>query len=83
MYILAELTRTIADDYVIDFGLVAILGVKLLLGCSDEILIEVVAYEVDCATTEATTHDAATGYLTLLGDVVKEVELLTRHLIVF
>ena len=54
---LAEPTRAVADDHVVDLGLVAVLLVELLLGCGDEVLVEVVAYQVDGAAAEAAAHD--------------------------
>ena len=80
---LTEAARAVADDDVVDLGLVAILGVELLLGSLDELLVEVVAHEVDGAATEAATHDTRTGDTTLLGNVVEEVELNTADLVVF
>ena len=59
-----------------------ILSVELLLGSLDELLVEVVANQVDGAAAEAATHDTRTGNATLLGNVVQEVELLARHLVV-
>ena len=54
---LAEPTRAVADDHVVDLGLVAVLLVELLFGCGDEVLVEVVAYQVDGAAAEAAAHD--------------------------
>ena len=58
-----------------------ILGCKLLLGIGDKLVVDFVLNKVDGATTEATTHDAATCYAILLGYVVEIVELLARNLI--
>ena len=55
---LAELAGTVADDDVVDLGLVAVLLVKALLGIGYELTIKVVAHKVDGATTKAATHDA-------------------------
>ena len=57
-FVLAELAAAVADDYVVDLGLVSVLLVKALLGVGNELTIEVVAHEVDGAATEATAHDA-------------------------
>ena len=61
----------------------AILSVELLLGSLDELLVQVVAYQVDGAATKAATHDTRTSNAAFLGDIVQEVELLTRYLVVF
>ena len=55
---LAKLARTVANHNVDDDRLVAILLVETLLGIGDELLIEVVANQVDGAATKAATHDA-------------------------
>jgi hypothetical protein len=61
----------------------AILGVELLFGSLDELLIQVIAYQVDGAATEAAAHDTGTGNAAFLGDIVQKVEFLTRNLVVF
>ena len=55
---LAELARAVADDDVVDFGLVTVFLVEALLGVSDELAVEVVAHQVDGAAAEAAAHDA-------------------------
>ena len=81
-WLLAEFTRAVADDNIIDFRLVTILLVELLLGVLDELLIEVVANKVDGTATKAATHDTRTSNTVLLGHIVQEVELLARNLVV-
>ena len=54
---LAELAGTVADDDVVDLGLVAVLGIELLLSRCNELAVEVVANEVDGAAAKATAHD--------------------------
>ena len=54
---LANLTRSVADDYIVNFGLMTILGIEFCLGIVDELLVEIVANQVDGAATEAATHD--------------------------
>jgi len=60
-----------------------ILSVEFLLGSLNELLVQVVAYQIDGAATKAATHDARTCNTAFLSDIVQEVELLARYLIVF
>ena len=80
--ILANLSRTVADDNVIHLRFVTILGRELGLGVGDELVIQRSLHQVDGASTESTAHDAATGNTVLLGYVVQEVEFLARNLVV-
>ena len=54
---LAETAGTVTDDDIDDLGLMAVLGSKLLLSISNELLVEVGTYKVDGAATEAAAHD--------------------------
>ena len=54
---LAELARAVADDYIDDLRLVAILGSELLLGIGNELLVEVGTDKVNGSATKAATHD--------------------------
>lgn len=79
--LLEETTATVTDDNVDNDGLLAILLFELLYDNLLEVGSEFISYEVDGATTEATTHDAATSYIALLGNFVEEVEFFAAYLI--
>jgi hypothetical protein len=55
---LAKLTGTVANDDVVDFGLMTVLLEEAFDGIIDKLAIEVVAYQIDGAASEAATHDA-------------------------
>ena len=48
----------VGDDYGNYNRLVAIFGAEFLLGCVDEVIIEIVLHQVDGAAAEAAAHDA-------------------------
>ena len=77
-----HLAGTVADNYFVDFGLVAILLVEAGLGSGDESRKKLVLHQVDGATTETAAHDTRTDDTAFLGHIVEEVELLAAHLIV-
>ena len=79
--VLAELARTVADNHVDNDGLLAILGLELLLHFALEGIYEFVSHEVDGATAEATAHDTGTRDTHFLGHVVEEVELFAAYFI--
>jgi len=54
---LTKLARAVADDDVVDLGLVAVLLVEALLGILHKFSVEVVAHQIDGAAAEAATHD--------------------------
>ena len=68
--LLAELTRAVTYDNIVDFRLVTILGVELLLGISNKLFVKVVANQVNGATAKSTTHDSRTSNTVLLGYIV-------------
>ena len=72
---LADFVGTFADDDRIDLGGMAILRSEAFGHFLDEVVVALFLDEVDGAAAEAATHDTATGYAVLLGDVVEEVEL--------
>ena len=53
---LADLARTVADNYVVHLWCFAVLLVVALLSLSNEDLVQLLLNKVDCATAEATTH---------------------------
>lgn len=78
---LANLVRTVADDYRIDFRLMAILGTELLLRIGDEFVVNLIFDKVDGATAETTAHDTAAGDSVLTCDVDEIVEFFAADLI--
>ena len=80
--LLANFSRTIAYNYVIDLRFVTIFGCKLDLGVGNELVVDVGLDKVDCATAKSATHDAASCNAIFLGDVIQVVELLARHFVV-
>ena len=54
---LANLTCSVANNYIVDFWLVTILCVELCLSIFNKLFIEIAANQVDGATTKAATHD--------------------------
>ena len=55
--VLAEFARAVADDYIDNDWLLAVLLFELLDCCLYEVVVEFFSHEVDCTTAEATTHD--------------------------
>ena len=60
-----------------------ILGCELNFGIGDELVIEIIFYKIDCTSSKATTHDAASGHTILSCDVIEEVKFFTRYFIFF
>lgn len=54
--VLAEFARAVADDYIDNDWLLAVLLFELLDCCLYEVVVEFVGNEVDCTTAEAATH---------------------------
>ena len=73
--------RTLRDNYRVNLRSMTILGCELSSNILYELIIDVVLYQVDGATTEAATHDTATCNTILLSYVVQEVELLATYFI--
>ena len=78
-----ELSCTIANHDWNDDWLFAVFSLELLDSGSGELVIEVVFYQVDGATTKTAAHDTRAGHAALLGDVVQEVQFLAAHLVEF
>ena len=74
---------TVADDNVVDFGLVAISLVEAFFSFGDEVVVFVIGDEVDGAAAETAAHDTRTGDATFFSDVVEEVEFFAAHFVVF
>ena len=49
---------TIANDYIVDLGLVAVLLKETFGSVIDKLAVEIVAYQINSATAETATHDA-------------------------
>ena len=56
--VLAQLASAVADHYVDDHRLLAILVFELLLDGGHEVVVKLLSHQVDGAAAEATTHDA-------------------------
>ena len=80
---LANLSRTVADYYIVNLWRVTILCSELFLCVSNELVVEFFLDKVDGTSTKANTHDSATSNTVLFGNVVKIVELLARNFVLF
>ena len=70
MYILANLVRTLRDDYRVNLWSMTIFGCELSCHVLNELVVDIVLYQVDGAATEATAHDTATSNTVLLSNIV-------------
>ena len=80
--VLVELTRTVADNYVVYEGSVTKLSSELLLCSLYKLIVQLILNEVDGAATEATTHHTATCNAALLSEFSEEVELYAAYFVV-
>ena len=61
VYLLANLVRTLRDNYWINLRCVTIFSCELSCNIFNEFVVDVVLNQVDGAATEATTHDETIG----------------------
>ena len=81
-YQLAYFVRAPADDYVIDFWFLAKFSKILFCDIGHELVMNFILNQVDGAATEAATHDTTSCNAVLFGNVIEEIKLFARYLIV-
>lgn len=81
-YQLAYFVRALADDNVIDFWFLAKFSKILFCDIGHELVMNFILNQVDGAATEAATHDTTACNTVLFGNIIEEIQLFARYLIV-
>lgn len=81
-YQLAYFVRALADHYVIDFWFLSEFSQIFFCDIGHELVMNFILHQVDGAATEAAAHDTTAGYAVLFGNIIEEIKLFARYLIV-
>ena len=81
-YQLAYFVRALADHYVIDFWSLAEFSKILFCDIGHELVMNFILNQVDGAATKAATHDTTSCNAVLFGNIIEEIKLFARYLII-
>lgn len=79
---LAYFVRALANHYVIDFWSLTEFSKIFFSDIGHELVMNVILNQVDGAATEAAAHDTTACYTILFGNIIEEIQLFARYLIV-